>query len=361
MIKIKLYDCHIHRNECTFRPYAFAHNVIRDIGIEFITEGDSYDYAWIGNGSILDKKLPLQQAIDKGVDYISKISGNYMIVDGQDSTSLIGTYDVFKESKASLLLKSSLLKDRSLYKSNTVSGRAYWPNGNYTVDDFDKYSDKIVLSGTNWLSTYWALMPAWQQNQNKSDINSQWTNKLSWSAIASNKEYDVCAMFQYPSEKENYEYQIRLDQHYDKFRKPCIDIAHNLDCSVAKLHDGVKVPKSEYDRRISNSKIILAPFGYGEMAPRDTESAVCGAILIKPDMDYIETNPNIFKKNETYIACKHDFSDLQEKIDEILGNYQNYLYIVENMRETIEEELSPENLAMNLHNLFTKHVNGVSI
>ena len=111
MIKIKLYELDKHRNECTFRPYAFAHNVIKDIGIEFITEGDSYDYAWIGQGSILDKKLPLQQAIDKGVEYISKISGDYMIVDGQDSTSLIGTYDVFKESKASLLLKSSLLKE----------------------------------------------------------------------------------------------------------------------------------------------------------------------------------------------------------------------------------------------------------
>jgi len=356
MIKIKLYDCHIHRNECTFRPYAFAHNVIRDIGIEFITEGDSYDYAWIGQGSIIDKNIPLNESIEKGIEYISKITGKYMIVDGQDSTSLIGTYDVFKESNASLLLKSSLLKDRSLYKTGTVSGRHYWPEGNYKVDDFDKYSDRIVLSGTNWLSTYWALMPGWGGTNNlKTNLQTQWAEPA-WSNLSDYKEYDVCAMFQYPSEKENYEYQIRLDQHYDKFRKPCVDIAHNLTCNVAKLKDGIKVPKREYDRRLINSKIILAPFGYGEMAPRDTESAVCGAILIKPDMDYIETNPNIFRKNETYIACKHDFSDLEEKINKILGNYKDYLYIVDNMREAITEELSPENLAMNLYNLFTKKV-----
>jgi len=353
MIKIKLYDCHIHRNECTFRPYGLASEVIKDIGIEFIVEGDSYDYAWIGQGSIVNKKLPLQQSIEEGIKYLSKISGKYMIVDGQDSTSLIGIYDVFKESNAIRLLKNSLLKDKGLYKNKTVSGRHYWPGGEYSIDDFDLYSDKIVLSGTNWLSTFWALMPAWQQERpSKSNINSQWTNKLTWSPIVSNKEYDVCAMFQYPSKESNYEYEYRLDRYYDKFRKPCVDIAHELKYNVAKLNNGIKVPESEYDRRLANSKIILAPFGYGEMAPRDIHSAVYGSILIKPDMDYIETNPNIFKKDETYIACKHDFSDLKEKIDEVLGNYQNYLYIIENMREAIEEELSPETLAMYLYNLF---------
>mgnify|MGYP003145123465 CR=1 FL=1 len=360
MIKIKLYDCHLHRNETTFRPYVYAHNVIRDIGIQFITEGDSYDYAWIGQASIIDKKLPLNESIANGVDYISKISGKYMIVDGQDSTSLIGTYDVFKESKAELLLKSSLLKDKSLYKTPTISGRYYWPNGNFKVDDFDQYSDKIVLSGTNWLSTYWSLMPGWGgTNHLKTDTNSQW-NKIQWTnQISDQKEYDVCAMFMYPSTKKFYEYQIRLDTHYDAFRKPCIDIAHSLNCNVAKLKDGIKVPKSEYERRLLNSKIIIAPFGAGEMAPRDIESAVCGAILIKPDMDYIETSPDILRKNETYIACKHDFSDLEEKVEQILGNYQDYHYIINNMRNAITEELSPEHLAMHLYNIFNNNVENV--
>ena len=360
MIKIKLYDCHLHRNETTFRPYAYAHNVIRDIGIQFITEGDSYDYAWIGQASIIDKKLPLNESIAKGVDYISKISGKYMIVDGQDSTSLIGTYDVFKESKAELLLKNSLLKDKSLYKTPTISGRYYWPNGNFKVDDFDQYSDKIVLSGTNWLSTYWSLMPGWGgTNHLKTDTNSQW-NKIQWTnQISDQKEYDVCAMFMYPATKKFYEYQIRLDTHYDAFRKPCIDIAHSLNCNVAKLKDGIKVPESEYGRRLLNSKIIIAPFGAGEMAPRDIESAVCGAVLIKPDMSHIETMPNPFIANETYIPCKHDFSDLEEKVEQILGNYQDYYYIVNNMRNVITKQFSAENLAMNLYNLFRNNVKNV--
>ena len=42
--------------------------------------------------------MPLSHSVENGLEFLSKISGDYMIVDGQDSTSLIGTYEVFKES-----------------------------------------------------------------------------------------------------------------------------------------------------------------------------------------------------------------------------------------------------------------------
>ena len=37
MIKIKLYELDKHRNECTFRPFLYAQNILREIGIEFTT------------------------------------------------------------------------------------------------------------------------------------------------------------------------------------------------------------------------------------------------------------------------------------------------------------------------------------
>ena len=44
MIKIKLVELEKHRNETTFRPFIFAQNYLREIGIEF-TNSDDYDYA----------------------------------------------------------------------------------------------------------------------------------------------------------------------------------------------------------------------------------------------------------------------------------------------------------------------------
>ena len=82
MIKIKLLEPEIHRNETTFRPFIFAQNYLREIGIEF-TNSDDYDYAWVGQASIIDKKKSLKESIDKGLVFISEITGNYMIIDGQ--------------------------------------------------------------------------------------------------------------------------------------------------------------------------------------------------------------------------------------------------------------------------------------
>ena len=107
-----------------------------------------------------------------------------------------------------------------------------------------------------------------------------------------------------------------------------------------------------------NSKIIIAPIGYGEMAPRDLDAAQFGAILIKPDMSFVDTVPNMFEDKKTYISCKHDYSDLEEKIQDILENYDNYLYLIDNARKKFEDIMNPKHLALHLHKLFS-NLNGV--
>jgi len=338
MIKIKLYESDIHRNECTFRPYLWAQHVLKDVGIEF-TQGDSYDYAWVAQASIIDKYISLQESVDKGLEFLSNITGDYMILDGQDSTSLMGTYEVFKESNAILMLKNSILKDRSLYKKGFAFGRYYWGEGDYKLDDFDTYSDRIVLSGTNWLSTHYVgtIRPGTQ-----------------FAPIERPRKYDLSAMFSYPV-PTNHEHLQLQSNYYNNHRKPSIDVINNLSSNikVAKLHNGQRVPQDEYFQKMFDSKIIFTPFGLGSLFPRDVEAATMGAILIKPDMSFNDTIPNIFEDGKTYIACKHDFSDLEEKIELILGNYKNYHYIIDNARNKLKEEISPEKIALHVYNIFS--------
>jgi hypothetical protein len=341
MIKIKLYELDKHRNECTFRPFLHARNSLHDIGIEFTT-GASYDYAWIAQASFLDKKVSLSQSVDMGLEFLSKITGEYMLIDGQDSTSLIGAYEVFKQSKALFLLKNSLLKDRNLYKQGWHLGRHYWGPGDYKLDDFDLYKDRILLSGGNWIATHWAGVPHTWYNENRI------------------RQYDVSAMFQYPSLKLNYEHDELQSSHYDKFRAKAIDQINKLQCKVTKLENGVRLSQSDYYNKMYESKIIVAPYGYGEMAPRDLEAIIFGNLLIKPDMSVVDTAPNIFIDGETYIACKHDFSDLIEKIEYILDNTEQYYYIIQNARKIVTEELHPNKLAMHLYDVFVSMKNVVT-
>jgi hypothetical protein len=256
-----------------------------------------------------------------------------MLIDGQDSTSLIGAYEVFKESNALILLKSSLLKNRNLYKEGWTLGRYYWGKGDYKLEDFDKYSDRILLSGTNWLSTHWA------------GIKPQWYTNLE-------KKFDVSAMFQYPQGVDVYEHGNHQSIHYDNHRKPMMDVLNKLNCNIAKLENGKRVSQQEYYQKISSAKILLAPFGYGEMAPRDLDAAQFGSVLIKPDMGFIDTTPNIFEDKKTYIACKHDYSDLEEKINLVLDSFEDYLYLVDNARKKFEEQMNPQNIALHLYKTF---------
>ena len=71
-MKIKLYEHEVHRNETTFRPFLKAQDMFREVGIEF-TSGDTYDYAFVGQASIIDKKKPLKESISNGLDFVSKI------------------------------------------------------------------------------------------------------------------------------------------------------------------------------------------------------------------------------------------------------------------------------------------------
>ena len=146
MIKIKLLEKDLHRNETTFRPFLFQKNILNDIGIQIDGVGDSYDYAWVGQASIIDKETTLDKSIEKGVEFVSKITGDYFILDGQDATTLIGTIDVFRESNALLFLKNTYLKDFNLYKQSSANGRYYWGKGEYSVPDIDKLKPRMNLN-----------------------------------------------------------------------------------------------------------------------------------------------------------------------------------------------------------------------
>jgi hypothetical protein len=68
------------------------------------------------------------------------------------------------------------------------------------------------------------------------------------------------------------------------------------------------------------AKIIVSPWGYGELCFRDFEAILDECVLVKPHTDFIETLGNILRPNETYIGCAPDASDLEEIIHSSLAN-----------------------------------------
>lgn len=91
-----------------------------------------------------------------------------------------------------------------------------------------------------------------------------------------------------------------------------------------------RVKQKQFNKEIRSSKIILSPFGWGELCKRDFEAVYNRSLLFKPDMSHLETWPDIFIENETYIPFKWDLSDLKTKALFYLEN--------ENKRDEIIEK-----------------------
>ena len=69
-------------------------------------------------------------------------------------------------------------------------------------------------------------------------------------------------------------------------------------------------------------------------------------------MSYISSTPFLYEDKETYISCKYDWSDVDEKIDYVLSNWNEVQdKLTHNMRAKFEEQYSNEKLAIHLYNI----------
>jgi hypothetical protein len=113
---------------------------------------------------------------------------------------------------------------------------------------------------------------------------------------------------------------------YTRMRRDAIERMDALkDLNVAS---GKGASRSQYFDELAGSKLCFSPFGFGEVAWRDYEAIMCGALLLKPDMAHCETDPDIFVPFETYVPVRWDFSDLEEKVRYFLTHESERLSIV---------------------------------
>jgi len=100
------------------------------------------------------------------------------------------------------------------------------------------------------------------------------------------------------------------------------------------------VSKRRYDKNISKSMITLSPFGWGEICFRDFEAILHGSALMKPNMDHLDTWPNVYIPYETYIPVSWDGDDVVPKAHEYLSKPEECARIAENAREVWRNSLS---------------------
>jgi len=334
MIKVKIQNPTKGRNEPTFRPFFFIKDMLKNYSID-ITDSDDYDFLFVGMNDFINKKISLNDSINWGLENLSKITGDYFLFDGSDSTSLMGAYEVFEQSDAIYLFKNQKLKNREDYKKPTAFNKWFFGEGSDLDLGYDisvEQWNRIKLSGFN----LGYLLPQYKNTQQ----------------IKQDKQNDICAIFQ-AEHKYNEDHGVRNDLLYTEHRKELWTKLQPLKSKYKMLTD--KLPYETYIRNLWDSKISLSPFGMGELCFRDFESMQFGTIILKPNQDAVNTIPNIFIDGETYIGCKHDWSDIEEKIEYVMSNFNELNQeLNNNIRKKFLGAYTYENLCMYWYEMFSR-------
>lgn len=337
MLKVKIKDPLTGKNTNSFIGFLYMKEFLREYHID-ITDSDDYDFLFIGANEFYKKGETLENSIEYGLENTSKISGDFLMFDGSDSTSLIGAYEVFKESNALFLMKNAKLRESQMYRKPSPLNKWFFQEGS----DLDVGYD-IPQNLWNRIKTTGFNLGYIRRGQFR-PITQRIT------APSSYRKEDVCAIYQ-AEHFENYEHKARNDIFYTNHRKGAWDVLDNLRHKY-KIHTD-KLPYNQYVDILRNSKLALSPFGMGEICYRDFELMEYGTAMIKPDMSTIETSPDYYIDNETYFAVKPDWSNLNEKVEELLENTELIKYVANNAQKRYLELYNPHNFCMFWYNFFS--------
>lgn len=304
-MNIKILELDKHRNETTFRPYLSAQNEFEKNGIFFVESEKDADVLFVGQASIIDKKIPLQESAMMGVRFLKDLDKPYIVFDGQDSSSLIGVWDACKWFSGIKCVKNVILKDLSGYGERYPNGRWFWgksDDGYALTDESVKELDSFLIPGvTNWLNTY--------------------GNKFPLQKINRNKKYDIAILIGLV--KENTEHGFSTGDYYNESRLNLFEVAKKLKCKVITTEKTGKLDRQKYLETLWDSKFCISPFGFGEVNIREIEALMVGSVIVKPNIESVITTPNIYGEGMS-ITCKDDYSDLPDLMDELLPEYYDF-------------------------------------
>ena len=126
-----------------------------------------------------------------------------------------------------------------------------------------------------------------------------------------------------PTKNRNILISARFSTNYTRLvsfqRKQAIKLFKEKFRDFENINHGF-INKRLYWQELKNAKLVFSPFGWGEACLRDFEAFIAGAALLKPDMSIINTWPNFYKKNITYIPLPWEIEKWESAISNIINN-----------------------------------------
>ena len=299
-------------------PLIVFKDEIQDAGINItlVDQADpdisEADVVAIDSKQFRDVPLDQQSRIQELVNSFRHSNLKIIWFDTTDSTGTLQS-DMFPV--VDKYMKAQILRDKTRYQRRIYSGREhseYYFN-TCGIIDTDTVSinkpistDDVAKLGVSWnsgladYSTYGPLKMSLYRRIHWSGLLSYPMESKSYARIRKN---DLSARFGVRYNKATVRYQR------EQIRKLLSDRLNTH-----------KLSRRGYMIELRQSKIVLAPFGWGVITLKDFEVFLTGGMLLKPSMEHMETWPNFYTDGITYRSHDWDLTDLEKEIEWALEN-----------------------------------------
>lgn len=251
-----------------------------------------------------------------------------------------------------LYLKKQLLKDKTLYTKTLYSDRLFteYYNKEFGIIDENSYqSQKLDLSQSHKVHLSWHI----GLGDMVGDILPKSIRFIRSRIVPTYPEALHSVL-----KKKKYDFMFKGTRKYPRntvsFHRE--EIGRLLDSMTqfnAVLSGRVSI--REYKHQMRESKIVISPFGWGELGVRDFEAWIYGAALMKPDMSHMETWPNIFIPFETYYPINWNFDNMEIGIQQMIDDDEYRIKLTKKGQKAYLETISEKGME-NFCNWFIQQV-----
>jgi len=289
--------------------------------------------------------------------------GSVIWMDDSDSTS-VTHFEVLPY--VDKYLKKQLFKDKSLYRKDYYGGRIFsdYYHEYFDINDVDvfqqhyplekEFEEKIDLSWniglgnihesftlTSYLKRilpFTSSKPNYNQkfinpkNEKPIDLYIRTSANLTRPSVAFHRQEILRNLINY---QNNHEVIAMVGSNVT-------NSDHTL--SILLKSSSKRIPTKKIRKIMEMTKVMPSPFGWGELGVRDYEAFKYGALLLKPDMSHMETWPNLFIPEKTFVPLDWNFSDLSEKMDKILSDVTYRIEISTAGQDAYKASISEEGM-----------------
>ena len=273
-------------------------------------------------------KLELKQKYDyskeiKNIKYFIKLKKKIIIYIREDGGTVIDCINDLKNQYSSdiiLIIRDYILKESKDYELLSNSHYKYLISTIYPKNDKD-VSYRIYNNNPNNNICFTIPYPSktpygW--------IGGHWKPYRKFIHEKKDKEIDVF-----------YVKHFREDTYNGIYRKKLLEKLKNININNNfNLYTESTTKEIFYDKLLK-SKIMISVWGIGESLIDDYFCIHNDIIVLKVNTNHIKDFYNLYEENNIFHFFNLDFSNLEEKINEILNNYDYYYKLHNKKRELI--------------------------